>query len=200
VIAGRKATDPPKVRDGRVAEVEIKGTGLPWLKQVIRFFILIAPPLENGGEGEFEGGFMNQKGVTLIELVIVMVIIAIGATLMAPGISSWMPHYRLRSTTRDIVSTMRIAQMKAISNNLTYEVFFPNNRSYILRYRDTGGNPVNEGDVQVLNNGVQFNQNFDGNIASFLPDSRVSPGDLNLTNSKGSQKTIRLTGRRIRIE
>ena len=55
----------------------------------------------------------NQKGVTLLELIIVMVIIAIGATLMAPGISSWMPHYRLRSATRDIVSTMRVAQIKA---------------------------------------------------------------------------------------
>ena len=64
----------------------------------------------------------NQKGVTLLELIIVMVIIAIGATLMAPGISSWMPHYRLRSATRDIVSTMRVAQIKAISNNLTYQV------------------------------------------------------------------------------
>jgi len=143
---------------------------------------------------------MNEKGVTLIELIIVMVIIAIGATLMAPGLSSWMPHYRLKGATRDIVSTMRTAQMKAISNNLTYEVFFPNNNSYILRYRDTGGVAINDGDTQVLSNGVQFNTTFAGNIATFLPDSRVSAGALNLTNSKGSQKTIRLAGRRIRIE
>lgn len=143
---------------------------------------------------------MNQKGVTLIELIIVMVIIAIGATLMAPGISAWMPHYRLKGATRDIVSTMRTAQMKAISNNLTYEVFFPNNRSFILRYRDTSGNPVNEGVAQNLYNGVQFNQNFANNIASFFPDSRISSGKLDLINSKGSQKTIWLTGRRIRIE
>jgi prepilin-type N-terminal cleavage/methylation domain-containing protein len=145
-----------------------------------------------------EGGFMNQKGVTLIELIIVMVIIAIGGALMTPGISSWMTHYRLKSATRDIVSTMRIAQMKAISNNLTYEVFFPDSKSYRLRYRDTGGNPVNEGEVQVLNNGVQFNHNFAGNIASFFPDSRLSSGDLDLTNSKES-KRIQLSGRRIRI-
>lgn len=142
----------------------------------------------------------NQKGVTLIELIIVMVIIAIGATLVAPGISTWMFQYRLRSATRDIGSTMRIAQMKAISNNLTYQISFdPANRSYILQY-DTGGLIVNDGDTQILSREVQFNTTFAGNIATFFPDSRVSAGVLNLINSKGSQKTIRLAGRRIRIE
>ncbi len=147
----------------------------------------------------------NQKGVTLLELIIVMVIIAIGATLMAPGISSWMPHYRLRSATRDIVSTMRVAQIKAISNNLTYQVSFdppnsPANRSYILQYQDSGGGIINDGDVQVLSSGVQFNTTFVGNIAYFFPDSRVTGGNVNLNNSKGSQKRISLAGRRIRIE
>lgn len=142
----------------------------------------------------------NQKGVTLIELIIVMVIIAIGAALMAPGIGAWMPHYRLRSATRDIASTMRIAQMKAISNNVTYQITFdPPNRSYVLQY-DTGGIIVNDGDTQVLNNGVQFNTTFAGNIASFRPDSTVTGGNVSLINTKGSQKTIWLAGRRIRIE
>jgi len=142
----------------------------------------------------------NQKGVTLLELIVVMVIIAIGATLMAPGISSWMPHYRLRSATRDIVSTMRIAQIKAISNNLSYQVFFdPGNRSYILQYQDTGGGLVNDGDLQVLSNGFQLNTTFAGNIATFRPDSTITGGSVNITNPKGSQKTIQLTGRRIRI-
>jgi len=46
---------------------------------------------------------MNRKGVTLIELIVVMVIIAIGAVLLAPNIGAWLPNYRLRSATRDIV-------------------------------------------------------------------------------------------------
>ena len=142
----------------------------------------------------------NKKGVTLLELIVVMVIIAIGATLMAPGISSWMPHYRLRSATRDIVSTMRVAQMKAISNNLTHEVFFdPPNRSYRLQYTTTGGVTILDGDLQVLSNGFQLNTTFAGNIATFRPDSTITGGSVNITNPKGSQKTIQLTGRRIRI-
>jgi len=143
----------------------------------------------------------NQKGVTLLELIIVMVIIAIGATLMAPGIGSWIPIYRLKSATRDIASTMRIAQMKAISNNLTYQVsFVPANRSYILQYQDTGGGVVDDGDLQTLNNGFQLNTTLAGNIAMFRPDSTITGGTVNIINTKGSQKTISLAGRRIRIE
>lgn len=143
----------------------------------------------------------NQRGVTLIELIIVIVIIAIGATLLTPGITSWMHHYRLRNATRDIASTMRIAQMKAISNNLTYQIAFdPANNSYLLQYQDTGGAIINEGDVQVLRNGVTFNTTFAGNIALFRADSTVTGGNVSLTNTKGSQKNIRLAGRRIRIE
>lgn len=142
----------------------------------------------------------NQKGVTLIELIIVIVIIAIGATLLTPGITSWMHHYRLRNATRDMASTMRIAQMKAISNNLTYQIAFdPANRSYILQY-NTGGIIIDDGEVQVLSKGVQFNTTFVGNIAAFFPDSRASVGNVNLFNSKGSQKRISLAGGRIRIE
>lgn len=143
----------------------------------------------------------NQKGVTLIELIIVIVIITIGATLMAPGLSSWLPLYRLRSATRDIASTMRIAQMKAISNNLTYQIsFVPGNRSYILQYQDTGGGLVDDGDLQILSNGFQLNTTLAGNTAIFRPDSTITGGIVNIINPKGSQKTIRLAGRRIRIE
>jgi general secretion pathway protein H len=147
-----------------------------------------------------EGGFMNPKGVTLIELVIVMVIIAVGAALMAPGIGSWMRHYRLKSATRDIVSTMRTAQMKAISNNLIYEVVFtPTTGSYILQHTTaTGGTRTQEGAPQALSSGIQYNTTFAGNIAQFFPDSRVSTGNLDLTNSKES-KRIQLSGRRIRV-
>jgi len=143
----------------------------------------------------------NQKGVTLLELIVVMVIIAIGTTLMAPGIGSWIPIYRLKSATRDIASTMRIAQMKAISNNLTYQISFdPANRSYILQYQDTGGGLVDDGDLQTLSNGFQLNTTFAGNIAMFRPDLTITGGIVNIINTKGSQKTIRLAGRRIRIE
>jgi len=142
---------------------------------------------------------MNRKGVTLIELIIVFVIIAIGATLAAPNINRWMPYYRLRSATRDVVSAMRVAQMKAVSNNLTYRISFdqPNN-SFIVQYQTTGGAWVPDGSTQTMPNGVVFVTTF-GSIATFSPNSTANNGNVVLTNIKGMTKTIQLLGTTGRI-
>ncbi len=144
---------------------------------------------------------MNQKGVTLIELIVVMVIIAIGAALTTPNIGGWLNNYRLRSATRDVASTLRLAQMKAVSNNTAYQVVFDTvNGSYIIQYQDTALNWVTEAGTQTLPKGVKFNTTF-GNAASFLPNSTVAnSGDINFNNTKGAVKKVRLLSGRIRIE
>lgn len=147
---------------------------------------------------------MNQRGVTLIELIIVMVIIAIGALLTTPNINSWLTNYRVRSATRDVVSIMRVAQLKAVSNHTLYQVIFDTaHDSYILQYQDTGGNWVTEGQTQTLPTGVKYNTTFAGNIITFSPNSRATEnGSITLNNTKGSIKTVQvfsMTGR-IKVE
>jgi len=99
---------------------------------------------------------MNEKGVTLLELIIVFILIAIMAAFILPSIgTSWLPRYRLRSASRDIVSTMRTAQMRAVSSGLPYQVNFnvgPN--SYVLQYINSGGNTFNAGPVQTVPSGI----------------------------------------------
>ena len=145
---------------------------------------------------------MNQKGVTLLELIVVFVIIAIGAALTTPNIGGWMTNYRLRSATRDVISTMRVAQMKSVSHNLRYQISFDiPNRSYILQYLNTGGIPVSDGAAQTLPTGVQFNTTF-GNTASFFPNATSTNGNITLNNTKGTTKRIQLLGTtgRVKIE
>ncbi|MGZ6236578.1 MAG: GspH/FimT family pseudopilin [Syntrophales bacterium] len=144
---------------------------------------------------------MNQKGVTLIELIVVMVIIAIGAALTTPNIGGWLTNYRLRSAARDVASTLRLAQIKAVSGNTTYQVVFDTvNNNYIIQYLNTGGAYVTEGTTQVLPTGVTFNTDF-GNVASFSPNSIVAnSGDINFTNIKGMIKKIKLQSGRVKIE
>jgi Tfp pilus assembly protein FimT len=131
-----------------------------------------------------------------------MAIIAIGATLTAPNIGGWLPNYRLRSATRDVASTLRLAQIKAVSNNTSYQVVFDTaHDSYILQYQDTGG-WVADGISQTLPTGVKFNTTFPLNITTFSPNSTATDGNVTLNNNKGSMKTVRLLGLtgRIRIE
>lgn len=144
---------------------------------------------------------MNKKGVTLIELVVVFAIIAIGAVLLAPNIGAWLPNYRLRSATRDIVSTMRTAQMKAVSTNTDYRVFFPDASSFVLQ-RNSGGF-VDDGSLQTIPMGISLDlSKLPGNNAQFNPNSTCTIGSVTLTNTKGTQKTITLTPAtgRIKIE
>jgi prepilin-type N-terminal cleavage/methylation domain-containing protein len=161
-----------------------------------------------------EDNGMNKKGITLLELIIVMVIIAIGAALMVPGFGAWMPHYRLKSAARDIVSTMRTAQMRAVSNNMRYGVAFNTEASpqEFRLYRNSGGltDFQVDGSPMSLPAGVVFNdiaglpKNGPGDqyIIRFFPDSTAEAnGTIDLINSKNSTKSIQIsqsTGR-IRI-
>ncbi len=149
---------------------------------------------------------MNKKGVTLIELVIVFIIIAIGAVLLVPNIGTWLPNFRLRSGTRDVASMLRTAQMKAVSTNIPYGVAFDAN-SYQL-YRSSGG-LIPEGSLVTLPSGVQFKDNtfpVNGTLnkpfAQFNPNSTSSTGGVSLLNIKGAQKRITLTTAtgRVKIE
>lgn len=146
---------------------------------------------------------MNKRGVTLLELIIVMVIIGIGATLLAPGIGSWIPIYRLKGATRDVVSMLRTAQMKAVSTNLEYRVYFnAGERMYWIERGNQSSNSTNwvgttavdnaarEGNINILPSGVTIN--FTG-FKEFNPNSTSSSGSLTLTNSKGSTREITLT-------
>ena len=134
---------------------------------------------------------MNKKGVTLIELIVVFVIIGIMALLLVPNIGAWLPNYRLRSATRDIVSTFRGAQMRAISENTSYTVSFSaadtgvtDNTAYIFR-----------GTVTTIPSGITIVQNTLQNLrAQFNPDSTCNTvaATITLQNTKGTQRQIRI--------
>ena len=150
---------------------------------------------------------MDQKGITLIELVVVSVIIAIGALLLVPNIGAWLPNYRLRSAARDIVSTMRTAQMKAVSNNIQYRVNLDDAEigapsCYILQ-RNSGGVWVNDGAPQTLPAGITIDINqLPAGRALFNPNSTSTAGSVTLQNTKGMQRRITITPAtgRVRIE
>ncbi len=149
---------------------------------------------------------VNNEGVTLIELVVVLVIIAITAGLLVPNIGVWLSNYRLNSATRDIVSTMRTAQMKAVSNNISYRVNLDDGEiganAYVLQYQASHGNWVGDGAVQNLPTGISVGANtFPGKHADFNPNSTSSGGSITLVSARRA-KTITLapaTGR-VRIE
>ena len=153
-------------------------------------------------------GMKSKRGISMIELIIVMTIIALGAVVVTPNIGAWITNFRLRTATRDVVSAMRTAQIQAVSNNVEYRVRFPNTTSFILernaggwvadpKWVDAGGNPL----PQTLPAGVQFSSiTFGGSLVQFNPNATSSAGSVTLQNSKGMVKRIAVASTTGRIK
>lgn len=130
-----------------------------------------------------------RKGVTLIELMVVMAIIAIMGLFMAPSIGEWVKNYRIRQTARDIASTLQLAKMQAVSARQTYAVNFTlTNGTYQI-------NPG--GSASQVPKGVTIATGSAASI-SFNPDG-TSPinGTITINNTQGKQYQVSVsaTGR-----
>jgi prepilin-type N-terminal cleavage/methylation domain-containing protein len=143
---------------------------------------------------------LNRRGMTLVELTVVFVIIAIGGALSVPSILAWVPNYRLKSATRDIVSTMRTAQMKAVSTNLQYRVYFnPGEGKYWMEKGNQSsgstnwvgsadlGNPSREGAIYALPSGLSISL---AGFIQFNPNSTCNAATITVTNSRGQRSII----------
>lgn len=64
----------------------------------------------------------GNRGVTAIELLIAMVILAILMTLAAPSFNRYVASQRLRSASYDLVTAMLVARSEAIKRNAPIDV------------------------------------------------------------------------------
>ena len=64
----------------------------------------------------------GNKGFTMIELLIAVAIVAIGAALAAPEFLRWHARTQLRQATSEIASELTMARMAAMNRNRTVDV------------------------------------------------------------------------------
>jgi len=75
----------------------------------------------------------NNKGITLLEMMIIAVVIGITSTLAIPRFGQVMEKLKLKTTGRDIVSSLRLARSSAVSQRDQFGVYFDlNSRQYVL--------------------------------------------------------------------
>jgi len=133
----------------------------------------------------------REKGVTLIELAVVMAIVGIMALFMAPAIGEWLDNFRIRQAARDIASTLQQAKMQAISTRTQRSVTFDTaNNTYQIQ----GGSPIQ------TPKGVSIpNTDFDatGDAVQFNPNGTSSSATMNdsiyINNTKGKQYRVIVT-------
>ena len=73
----------------------------------------------------------SEKGVTLIELMVVLAIIAIMGLFMTPSLGEWVQHYRIKQAARNLASDLQSAKMQAINIHKYCTVVF-NANGYVI--------------------------------------------------------------------
>ena len=141
----------------------------------------------------------SHKGFTLIELMIVIAIMGIIATMAVPSYQTFMAQRRLNGAARQVMSDLMAARMQAITQNNEFKVFFPDNHQYQILDDDDNdgiadtGEAVHTKDIQTDYYDVTISRTGD---PIFYPRGTAWGTSITVTNSRGSKcVSVASTGR-----
>ena len=152
--------------------------------------------------------YPGTLGLTLIEVIVVLGILAILAGMSATNLGDFIPDYQLRQAAQDLHSNMHLAKMEAIKRNADVKIVFDVSSSKYAVSLDKGTDNdwqtiADNTNLKVVKLGEYSDQvsygigdaqfkgthdvvSYDPDRASFGPAGTCGSGYTYLSNSKGN--------------
>jgi prepilin-type N-terminal cleavage/methylation domain-containing protein len=138
----------------------------------------------------------DKRGVTLLELMVVLAIIGVMMAVAVPSYYSMLPHLRVRGAARDVAEALQIARMKAVAKNTSYIVQFNYYNGSPANYfsMSPAGSTFDELDsskygwkgVEIRNDWASAPEVFNGGIVTFKSDGTASVDGNTILGNQGA--------------
>lgn len=138
---------------------------------------------------------MNKKGYTLIEMILVVAIIGILATVALPIYKKTVAHYRHTAALRMIVTDIRMIQQQSITENTSFSLTFNDSNYQLIRGEQSELKELPEGNHII-------GTDFEVNSLSFNPTGEPSKGSgyIIVGDSWGNKNYIFITAATGRVK
>ena len=136
----------------------------------------------------------GQKGFSLIELVVVLVIMGIAVAVIYPALSRGMAGFNLRASGRDVLGCLRYAREKAITEQNALKVIV-DKVTHTVRLADEFGDGTRTlqlpDDVKIHRLAIAGQEVFEGPLViRFLSNGSSQHAEIILVSSRGGTLKI----------
>jgi type IV fimbrial biogenesis protein FimT len=139
----------------------------------------------------------SSSGLTLMELIIAMAVLAVLIGIASPMIGRFSSGYRLRGAAREVATDLQFARLLAVKENTNYDVVLKTSNSYQVE-RASDHFPVKSRsfiidypEVNLAGATVTFNSR--GNLVS-------TPGNVTVSNPAGTRNIAVGSTGRVKLE
>ncbi|MCK4307512.1 prepilin-type N-terminal cleavage/methylation domain-containing protein [candidate division WOR-3 bacterium] len=128
---------------------------------------------------------MRKKGFTIVEMMVVIAMMGIIGSIAIPSFRNYIVRMRLTRARDEILSTLKLARARAMSERIVYRVSFNTaDSSYSVGKDPDGDGTFTYEGTKPLPNGISFQTS--GSDFEFYPDrtGAVLTSDLIIINTK----------------